>query len=84
MKKNKTIYDSSYRILISMLKSERKSKKKSKKITQKQLGDMLNINQPYVCKYESHIRRLDFIEVREICITLDINFSSFIKKLQEK
>lgn len=39
--------------------------------------------QSFVSKYESGERLLTFLELREICIALDISIEDFVKKFEE-
>lgn len=73
-----TIHQSDYKKLIEALKSLRKSKG----ITQISLAKRIKRDQTYVSKYESHDRRLDIIEVRNICRALGEDFSKFIEKFE--
>ena len=47
--------------------------------TQIELADKLRRPQSFVSKYESGERRLDLIELREICKTLKISLADFVK-----
>ena len=72
------IYEPEYRILIQCLKDFRTQSK----MTQQELASALNCSQSYVCKYEQ--KRLDFIEVRNICLALGVSFPEFIKEYEER
>lgn len=52
-------------------------------LTQSELAYRLNKPQSYVSKYESGERRLDIVEVREICITLNLSLAVFSQRLEE-
>ncbi len=47
--------------------------------SQTQLAEKLGKPQSFVSKYESGERRLDFLEVREICAQLEIDIDDFGK-----
>jgi transcriptional regulator with XRE-family HTH domain len=55
-----------------------------KGITQVELSEALGIPQSFVSKYETGERRLDVIEVREVCQTLGTTLSAFVKKLEAR
>ncbi len=84
MKYQKSIYNNEYRIFINLLKDYRESKG----ITQGDFARLLKADQPYVSKYETFIRRIDFIELKNICQALNISlhtfFDDFEKRLEEK
>lgn len=50
-------------------------------LTQAQLARKLGKLQPFVSKYEAGERRLDLLEVRQICRILDIPLVSFLRRL---
>ena len=52
-------------------------------LTQIQLADKLRRPQSFVSKYESGERRLDLIELREICETLKISLADFVKRFEK-
>ena len=49
---------------------------------QTDLASRLGHPQSYVSKYESGERRLDLLELREICIALGIPLQKFISRLE--
>lgn len=52
-------------------------------LTQSELANRLNKPQSYVSKYESGERRLDVVEIREICIEAGITLSRFSDLVEE-
>ena len=74
-----TIYDQEYINLIEKLKSFRERKK----LTQLQLGDLLGKDQTFVSKYESRERRLDVLEMRNICKALQQSFLELVSEIDE-
>jgi len=52
-------------------------------LTQAELAAKLQKPQSYVSKYESGERRLDLIEVRDICITLGLTLVAFCELFEE-
>ena len=47
------------------------------------LATKLGQPQSYVSKYESGERRLDLLEIREICLVLGISLTEFVTKFEE-
>jgi transcriptional regulator with XRE-family HTH domain len=52
-------------------------------LTQSKLASRLARDQTFVSKYESGERRLDVIELREVCRAIGIDFVTFIRKLDK-
>ena len=50
-------------------------------VTQAQLAELLNVNQAFVSKVETCERRLDIIELHQICKVLNISFVDFIAEV---
>ena len=46
------------------------------------LAERLRQPQSYVSKYESGERRLDLLELRQVCKALDISLETFIRRLE--
>lgn len=74
------IYDPKYRILIDCLKDSRLKTK----MTQQELATHLGFSQAYVSKYEQCQKRLDIIEVRNICLCLGISLPELISEFEER
>lgn len=53
-------------------------------MSQVQLAQTLGRPQSFVSKYEAGERRLDILELRELCHALDITLGSFVKKLERQ
>jgi transcriptional regulator with XRE-family HTH domain len=53
-------------------------------ITQKQLSEKLNVPQSYVSKIETGERRIDIIELRELCVALDSSVVEFTVMLEKE
>lgn len=51
--------------------------------TQAELADRLGQPQSFVSKYESGERRIDFLELRQICRALSVELSDFIRRFEE-
>lgn len=52
-------------------------------LTQTELAARIKNHQVYVSRYESGQRRLDVIEVREICQAIGVSLEEFIKRLEK-
>lgn len=69
--------ESVLRSLLSNLRSEAN-------LRQVDLADRLGKPQSFVSKYESGERRLDLIELREICLVLEISLTDFVKRFESE
>ena len=52
-------------------------------LTQSELASRLARDQTFVSKYESGERRLDILELREVCQAIGTDFVTFIRKLNK-
>ena len=52
-------------------------------LTQSELASRLGTDQTFISKYESGERRLDVLELREVCQVIGIDFVAFIRKLDK-
>lgn len=52
-------------------------------LRQSDLADKLNAPQSFISKIESGERRIDLIELREICIALGSNLNEFINEFEK-
>jgi transcriptional regulator with XRE-family HTH domain len=75
----KTIYSQDQTRLLGLLKSARSEAG----LTQAQLAQRLRVPQSFVSKYESGERRLDLIELREICKIFEISLISLLKRFDD-
>jgi transcriptional regulator with XRE-family HTH domain len=53
-------------------------------IRQVELAKRLGAQQSFVSKYEGGSRRLDILELREICHVLGISLGDFIRQMEER
>ena len=53
-------------------------------LTQSELASRLSRDQTFVSKYESGERRLDVLELREVCQAIGTDFVTFIRKLDKE
>lgn len=51
-------------------------------LRQVDLADRLGQSQSFVSKYESGERRLDLIELRQICEAVEISLSEFVRRFE--
>lgn len=70
---SKSIFTAEYTVFRELLRELRVSKG----LTQDQLSARLGMPQSYVSKYETGERRVDMIEVRSICKSMDTNIVEF-------
>jgi len=75
----KTIFSGEQEKLRELLREVRRSAG----LNQVELAKKLKRPQSYVSKYEIGERRLDLIELREICLILGISLSVFIKRFEK-
>lgn len=61
----------------SVFRNTLKTIRKNANISQTELAQRLGKPQSYVSKYESGERRLDFLEVREICLHCGVSVQEF-------
>ncbi|HEY0546067.1 MAG TPA: helix-turn-helix transcriptional regulator [Pyrinomonadaceae bacterium] len=52
-------------------------------LTQVELAARIEKDQAYISRYESGQRRLDVLEVREICQAIGMTFEEFVKRLEK-
>jgi transcriptional regulator with XRE-family HTH domain len=52
-------------------------------LTQSELASRLARDQTFVSKYESGERRLDILELREVCQAIGTDFVTFVRKLNK-
>jgi len=51
-------------------------------LRQVDLAHLLRVPQSFVSKYESGERRLDILEIREVCKTFNITLQELVEKLE--
>jgi transcriptional regulator with XRE-family HTH domain len=52
-------------------------------LTQSELASRLGADQTFISKYESGERRLDILELREVCQVIGIDFVALIRRLDK-
>jgi transcriptional regulator with XRE-family HTH domain len=75
----KNIYSENNDLLLNLLHSIRIKAK----LTQKELAILLNKPQSFISKYESGERRLDILELKQICNVIGLNLMDFVKILED-
>ena len=53
-------------------------------LTQSEVAERLELPQSFVSKYESGERRLDLVELRQICKVLKISLSDFVRRFEKE
>jgi len=51
-------------------------------LSQSEMAARLGVPQSFVSKYESGERRLDILEVRQVCIALGVDLAGFVRELE--
>lgn len=74
------IYEPEYRVFIECLKECRIQSK----MTQQELASNLGCSQAYISKYEQGQKRLDIIEVRNICRCLGTSLPEIVQLFEER
>lgn len=75
----KSIYSREQEVLQALLRQVRLDAN----LRQEQLAAKLKRPQSFVSKYESGERRLDLVEIREICKALGVPLSKFVVKFED-
>ena len=76
---NKSIHSKLYHRIIARLRAKREGKG----LSQYQLSQILKVQQSYVSKIETCERRLDILELMNICEALDLSFIDFVREIDE-
>ena len=76
---NKSIHSKIYNRIIARLRAKREEKG----LSQYQLSQILNVPQPYVSRIETCERRIDILELMNICEALDISLIDFVREIDE-
>ena len=76
---NKSIHSKLYHRIIARLRAKREGKG----LMQCQLAHILNVRQTYVSRIETCERRLDILELMNICEALGISFIHFVREIDE-
>lgn len=74
---DKAIYSAEQQRLIALLRSYRQHAG----LRQTQVAELLDVPQSFVSKYESGDRRLDLIELRQVCAALGVSLAQLVADL---
>lgn len=77
---DKSIHTRQYRQLIGLVREERERQQ----ITQLQLAETLGVQQAVISKIENCERRIDILELRQICLALGVSLVDIINKFEER
>ena len=77
---DKTLYSPEHEIFLDLLRKIRVDAD----LRQDDVAERLDKPQSFVSKYESGERRLDVLELREICAALDTTLARFVAELERK
>ena len=75
----KTIHRQEYRVLLSLLRQRRQEAG----ITQVECSAALRRSQSYVSDIERGVRRLDVVQLRDLCEVLGQDFVAFIRDFEK-
>jgi transcriptional regulator with XRE-family HTH domain len=75
----KNIYTEQHNRLINLLREMRVKAG----LTQLELAALIKKDQTFISKYESGQRRLDILEVREICQAIGTTLEKFVRRLEK-
>jgi transcriptional regulator with XRE-family HTH domain len=75
-----SVHSNESEILLELLKEIRAEQG----ITQEQLAKKLRVHQSFVSKYESGERRIDLVELRQVCSALGVSLAVIIKRWESK
>lgn len=76
MRMDKSIYTPDHQRLCLKLRRLRSERG----LTQGELASALGVNQTFVSKYERGERRLDLLELREVCLSLGVTLVEFVEE----
>lgn len=76
----KSIHQKRYHTMIALLRGKREAIG----MTQIQLAEKLNVSQTVVSKIETCERRLDVIELIDVCDAINVPFVEFLNELNSK
>jgi len=76
----KSIHQKRYHTMIALLRGKREAIG----MTQIQLAEKLNVSQTVVSKIETCERRLDMIELIDVCDAINVPFVDFLNELNSK
>ncbi|PZS16458.1 MAG: transcriptional regulator [Pseudonocardiales bacterium] len=75
---DKAIYTAEHRRLCALLRVVRERAE----LRQADVAEALDVPQSFVSKYESGERRLDLIELKQVCAALDTTLEGFVQEFE--
>ena len=75
----KPLHSKAHRKLCILLRQVREERG----MTQSALAEKLEVPQSFVSKVESGERRLDILELRQVCLALDVPLRKVVQRLEE-
>ena len=75
----KTLYSHEHKIFLSLLRQVRQDAG----LTQAALAKRLQVTQSFVSDYETGSRKLDTLQMRQVCAAVGISLSNFAARLDE-
>lgn len=76
----KSVFTPDYKRFLALLRAARKAKQ----LSQEKLAERLGQRQAFVSKVELGERRLDVVELRQLCHAMRIDFIEFVTRLDEE
>lgn len=77
---DKKLYSKNQESLQNLLRELRKDAG----LRQQDLADLIDESQSFVSKIESGERRLDILELRQLCVALGMSLADFVKRLERR
>ena len=74
----------SFRVEGEKLTAQLRTVRSQAGVTQAELARRLKLPQSFVSKYESGERRLDLVELRQICKALGISLVEFVRRFEKE
>lgn len=76
---SKTIHRNEYRVLLKLLKEHRVRAG----VTQTECSTALGRSQSFMSDIERGVRRLDLVELRDLCVVLRISLEQFVREFEQ-
>jgi transcriptional regulator with XRE-family HTH domain len=76
----KTIHSPAYAVLLQLLREQREAAG----LRQVDVAERLGVHQSYVSKIEAGERRIDVLELREMCLAVGGDLPTFVESLESK
>jgi DNA-binding XRE family transcriptional regulator len=76
----KPLHSQNHRKLCALLKRQRVEQE----LTQAMLAAKLDVPQSFISKIEAGERRLDVLELRQVCSAMGVSFRGFVQRLEDE